>query len=82
MEGAPSRRIRHVAHTLLRAMSTDTDVSWRVERACVLAGPKVSVATCHRALKHLEELGAIVETEPGAWRRRELWPGTQADWYT
>lgn len=82
MEPAPSRRIRNVAHTLLRAMSTDTDVSWNVERARVLAGPKVSIETCHRALKYLEDIGAAIETAPGVWRRRELWSGTQADWYT
>ena len=82
MEGAPSRRIRTVAHTLLDAVNAGKDASWNVERARLLAGPRVSIDTCLRALKHLEHIGAIVESEPGVWRRRELWPGTQADWYT
>lgn len=82
MEPAPSRRIRNVANRFLGAMSVERDASWDLDRARALAGPNVSVETCRHALTHLEHLGALVEVEPGVWRRRERWPGTQADWYS
>jgi hypothetical protein len=64
---------------LALAAMTSASGPWKLDQARESAA--VSEKTCRAALAYLEQLGAVIQPEPGVWRRETRWRGTQADWY-
>jgi len=60
---------------------TPVSDAWSLDDLVKLAGPGASPDGCRAAVRQLERLGVLRQSEPDRWARGP-WPGRQGDWYS